>query len=94
MIHFRRGERIAMWSRNCIGLNKKYGFVRAFGDTIKAQFRCKECVDGEMMAWDEQQRAFIPFGSNRTMVQEQKQKRHLCFTAFVLTLDGELVFAP
>ena len=54
MVHYRKNEKIMMWSRNGFDLDKKYGYVKAFGDVIKQQFQCESCIlDGEMMAWDE-----------------------------------------
>eukprot|EP00930_Biecheleria_cincta_P097611 TRINITY_DN89314_c0_g1_i1.p1 TRINITY_DN89314_c0_g1~~TRINITY_DN89314_c0_g1_i1.p1 ORF type:complete len:637 (-),score=87.30 TRINITY_DN89314_c0_g1_i1:27-1688(-) len=39
-------------------------------------------LDGEMMAWDESEQAFLAFGSNRTVAQAGDSMRHLCFMAF------------
>ena len=40
MVHYRKNEKIMMWSRNGFDLDKKYGYVKAFGDAIKQQFQC------------------------------------------------------
>ena len=48
------------------------------------------------MAWDDDLKSFIPFGSNRTVVQQQNeqqiQTQHLCYIAFdILMIDNEIV---
>lgn len=80
-------------NRNCIDLEKKYGYVKSFEHVIKDQFICDSCIlDGEMMAWDQDLKAFIPFGSNRTVVQQENDKQHLCYIAFdVLMLNDNIV---
>eukprot|EP01084_Bolivina_argentea_P300133 517431_1 len=96
MIHYRRSEnRVMFWSRNSIDLEKKYGYVCAFGEQIKSQFICDSCIlDGEMMSYDEDLCSFIPFGSNRTVVQNTdiNIKQHLCYIAFdILMINGEII---
>ena len=99
MIHYRKNDKIMLWSRNCIDLEKKYGYVKAFENVIKDQFICNSCIlDGEMMAWDNDLKSFIPFGSNRTVVQQHneqqnhKQHQHLCYMAFdILMINDEIV---
>lgn len=38
-----------------------------------------------------QMQSYVPFGSNRTVAQENNAQRHLCYIAFdILMLDGEI----
>eukprot|EP01083_Nonionella_stella_P007624 21959_1 len=99
MLHYKRDDdKLMLWSRNCIDLEKKYGYVQGFGDVLKQQIRCDSCIlDGEMMSYDEDMAAFIPFGSNRTVVQAQNEdnakacSQHLCYMAFdILMINGEI----
>lgn len=48
-------------------------------------------LDGEMLAWDEDEQAFIAFGSNRTVAQMNNQRKHLCFVVFdvLFYMDAE-----
>jgi len=48
-------------------------------------------LDGEMLAWDEDEAAFIAFGSNRTVAQMNDQRKHLCFVVFdvLFYMDAE-----
>eukprot|EP00913_Durusdinium_trenchii_P013235 g12423.t1 len=48
-------------------------------------------LDGEMLAWDEDEQAFIAFGSNRTVAQMNDPRKHLCFVVFdvLFYMDAE-----
>src|SRR3546814_1670519 len=60
-----------------------------------AQVRADTCIlDGEMCAWSDTEKRFIPFGSNRTVAAEEMEiaqpTRWLMFVVFdVLYLSGD-----
>ena len=93
MIHYRKNDRIMFFSRNAVDLQQKYGYVSVFEDIIRENFTCESCIlDGELMAWDETENKFIPFGKNRTVANDilnnKNCKQHLCFMAFdILMVD-------
>ncbi|ETO14799.1 ligase IV, DNA, ATP-dependent [Reticulomyxa filosa] len=73
MIHYRKNDKIMLWSRNAVDLEKKYGYVKAFEEIIQGCFLCESCIiDGEMMAWDEKNQVFVAFGQ---FIQQQKKKK-------------------
>eukprot|EP00929_Paragymnodinium_shiwhaense_P090125 TRINITY_DN50336_c0_g1_i1.p1 TRINITY_DN50336_c0_g1~~TRINITY_DN50336_c0_g1_i1.p1 ORF type:complete len:939 (-),score=205.44 TRINITY_DN50336_c0_g1_i1:140-2860(-) len=39
-------------------------------------------LDGEMLAWDENEQSFIAFGSNRTVAMGNDATKHLCYVVF------------
>lgn len=76
-------KRVELYTRNAIDYTASYApSTRSvfLGGLIGRQ----AVVDGEMLAWDEAEQSFVPFGSNRTVAQSGDPMRHLCYMAFDL----------
>lgn len=93
MICHKQGDQIMWISRNTHDYSVKYG--PALDKYVLQSVRADTCIlDGEMCAWSDTDKRFIPFGSNRTVATEELEiaqpTRWLMFVVFdVLYLAGE-----
>jgi len=77
------GQRVELYTRNAIDYTSLYAptMRRVFLGGVAGR---QAVIDGEMLAFDEAEQVFVPFGSNRTVAQAGDPNRHLCFVAFDL----------
>lgn len=73
-------KRVELYTRSAID------YTSAYGPSMRPVFLSgllgrQAVLDGEMLAWDEDEQAFIAFGSNRTVAQMGDARKHLCFIA-------------
>jgi DNA ligase 4 len=72
MAHVMDGE-VMLFTRN--GTNYT-DFYTVLGDIIKRNVTVKSCIlDGEVMAWDSEKEAFIPFGANKGVGSGEREAR-------------------
>lgn len=86
-------RRVELYTRNAIDYTSTY--APSMRNVLLEGLRGRQAVlDGEMLAWDETEQAFVPFGSNRSVAQKGDPNRHLCFMAFdvlyYMDQDGEV----
>lgn len=68
MIH-KMGDVVKVYTRNSLSYDD---YASILGPYVLARVKAKEAIlDGEMMAFDESSGDFIPFGENRTVVNEE-----------------------
>ena len=91
MLIHKNGSKIKYWTRNRIDYTEKYG--PSFNAIILKNVKLKRCIlDGEIIAWDNEVKAYVPFGHNRTVAKEAQNKnstRWLCYLAFDILHDGK-----
>mmetsp|Transcript_55269 Transcript_55269/g.103840 ORF Transcript_55269/g.103840 Transcript_55269/m.103840 type:complete len:885 (-) Transcript_55269:112-2766(-) len=82
LVHLDRDtNRLELYTRNAIDYTSQYApsmrqyfFAGVLGRQV--------VLDGEMLAWDIAEEAFVPFGHNRTVAAGTDPNRHLCYVAF------------
>lgn len=82
LVHLDRDtNRLELYSRNAIDYTSQYApsMRHVFFDGVQGR---KVVLDGEMLAWDKAEEAFVSFGHNRTVAKANDPNRHLCFVAF------------
>jgi DNA ligase-4 len=85
-------NRLELYSRNAIDYTSQYAptMRNIFFDGILGR---QVVLDGEMLAWDKVEEAYVPFGHNRTVARGNDPNRHLCYVAFdvlfYMDKDGE-----
>ena len=73
-------RRVELYTRSAMDYTSVYG--PSMRPVLLAGLLGRQAVlDGEMLAWDEDESAFIAFGSNRTVAQMADERKHLCFIA-------------
>jgi DNA ligase-4 len=93
MVVHKMGDEIRIFSR------KQNDYSLQYGTIMKAYFQralptVRDAIlDGEMLGWDDEVGAWLPFGQNRTAAEEQAEvkdaKHHMCYVAFdLLWVDG------
>lgn len=86
LVHLDRDtNRLELYSRNAIDYTSQYApsMRHVFFDGVQGR---KVVLDGEMLAWDKAEEAFVSFGHNRTVAKANDPNRHLCFVAFDILL--------
>ena len=100
MLCHKKGGVLRLFSRNGTDYTPHYG--DALQPYFMKSFCAEECIlDGEMMGWDSDDMAFVPFGSNKTVAYEQidamkaggnassRLTRWMCYVAFdILYVNG------
>mmetsp|Transcript_1371 Transcript_1371/g.3683 ORF Transcript_1371/g.3683 Transcript_1371/m.3683 type:complete len:863 (+) Transcript_1371:71-2659(+) len=85
LVHIDRdARRVELYTRNAIDYTSQYAPSGSMmRNILLANVKGRQIVlDGEMLAWDEDEEAFIPFGSNRSVAQGADPRKHLCYMAF------------
>jgi len=91
MLIHKCGNTIKYWTRNRKDYTEKYG--PSFNAVVLRNVKMKQCIlDGEIIAWDDEIKRYVPFGHNRTVAKEslhnKDAKRWLCYLAFDIIHDG------
>lgn len=74
-------KRVELYTRNAIDYTSTY--APTMRSVLLGGLAGRQAVlDGEMLAWDENEQAFVPFGSNRSVAQAGDPCRHLCYMSF------------
>lgn len=84
IVHIDRDtNRLELYSRNAIDYTSQYApsMRSIFFDGVLGR---QAVLDGEMLAWDSKEEAFVSFGHNRTVARANDPNRHLCYVAFDL----------
>lgn len=76
-------QRVELYTRNGIDYTGSYAptMRRVFLDGVNGR---QAVLDGEMLAFDENDHVFVPFGNNRTVAQAGDPSKHLCYVIFDL----------
>jgi len=71
IICHKNGDDVKMFTRN--GNDYSANYLPNMRQYIKSNILAEQCIlDGEMLAWDDLTKSFIPFGTNRTIAAEQQ----------------------
>lgn len=74
-------RRLELYTRNAIDYTSVYApTMRKI--LLEGLLGRQAVLDGEMLAWDEKEQAFVPFGNNRSVATAGDPNRHLCFVVF------------
>lgn len=74
LCHISNGKGM-FWSRNGTDYTATYASLL---EDIVDRINCRSCIiDGEVCAWDEENKTFIPFGHNRTVARMEEEDRKL-----------------
>merc|ERR1719383_66370 len=88
----RDAKRVELYTRNAVDYTSQYAPTMR-GIFLHGVLGRQAVLDGEMLAWDELEEVFMPFGHNRTVAQNTDQHRHLCYVVFDMLFymdnDGE-----
>jgi ATP-dependent DNA ligase len=74
LCHISNGKGM-FWSRNGTDYSATYASLL---EDIVRRVNCRSCIiDGEVCAWDDENKTFIPFGHNRTVARMEDEERKL-----------------